>query len=98
MFLSMGISENLWSCIKGIKPPFELQGGTQNCPGVTARESGLISHGGENLVVFLRFQRKLRVPFELRLGPQGTSCVISGKSGLVSSCGGHFRIHLESLQ
>ena len=38
----MGILGNLSSCKKGVKPPFELQGGTRDLSQVAAGVSGLI--------------------------------------------------------
>ena len=40
----MGISGNLWSCIKGVKPPLKFQEGTQDCCPDEAGESGLTLH------------------------------------------------------
>ena len=40
--LVSGNSGNLWSCIKGVKHPFKLRGGMQDCSRVTLGEWGLI--------------------------------------------------------
>ena len=66
-----GMSGNLLSCLKGIKDPFEAQEGRWDFSRDAAGETGLISHCGENLRVFL----------ELRPGTWGSSCVTMGTSG-----------------
>ena len=45
-FMMRWVSRGISQVAKGIKPPFELRGGTQDCPRVTAGESGLISSWG----------------------------------------------------
>ena len=44
---------NFLSCLKGVKDPFENQEGRLDYSLDAAEEKGLISRGGENLVVFL---------------------------------------------
>ena len=41
--VAMGISENLLSCLRRVRPLFKLPGGTWDSSGVSARKLGLIS-------------------------------------------------------
>ena len=67
----MRISGNLSSCKKGVKPPFELQGGTWDCSRVTAVESGLILVEVGSCVFLFHCSGKLGVPRELQWGSGG---------------------------
>ena len=71
---------NLWSCIKGVREPLELQ------------FSGLGPHlalRGQSRVFFLNCIRNFGVPLKLQRGPQRTSRVAIVESGILSSCKGH---------
>ena len=57
-------------------------------------EKGLISPGGENLLVFLELWQ---VPLELRQGHQGPTHVSPGKASLHASCEGSLGIPLQSV-
>ena len=53
-----GIWGNFLNCLKGVKDPFEAQEGRWNFSRDTTVEKCLISHGGENLLVFLELQQE----------------------------------------
>ena len=88
------MSGNFLSCRKGVKDPFEVQEGRWDFSGDTAAEKGLISPGGENLLVFLELRQ---VPLELRQGPQRPASVASGKASHHVSCEGPLGISLQSV-
>ena len=48
------MSGNFFSCSNGVKDPFEVQEGRGDFSEAAAAEKGLISPGGENLLVFLK--------------------------------------------
>ena len=52
--MEMCMFGNFLSCSKGVKDPFEVQEGMYDFPLDAAAEKGLISPGGENLLVFLK--------------------------------------------
>ena len=56
------MSGNFLSCCRGVKDPFEVQEGRGDFSEAAAAEKGLISPGGENLLVFLQLRQ---VPLEL---------------------------------
>ena len=56
------MSGNFLSCSKGVKDPFKVQEGRCDFPQDTTAENGLISHGGEDNLVFLELRQ---VPLEL---------------------------------
>ena len=63
------MSGNFLSCSKGVKDPFKVQEGRCDFPQDARAEKGLISPGGENILVFLELwqfpidlQRGLRDP------------------------------------
>ena len=85
---------NVLSCCKGMKDPFEVEEGGCDFPRDAAVEKGLISPGGENLLVFLQLRQ---VPLELRWGPQGPAHVASGKASRHASCKGPLGIPLQSV-
>ena len=87
-----GKAGNFLSWSKGVEDPFEVQEGMCDFPQDVAVEKGLISPGGENLLVFLELRQ---VPLELRRQPQGTTCVASGKTSVHSSCEGSLVIPLQ---
>ena len=70
------MSGNFLSCLKGVKDTFEAQEGRGDFSQDATVEKGLISRGGENLLVFL----------ELRLETWGSSRVTMGTSGTHSCC------------
>ena len=90
--MEMGMSRNYLSCSKGVKDPFEVQEGRCDFPRDNAAEKGLISPGGENLLVFIKLWQ---VPLELRQGHQGPTHVSPGKASLHASCEGPLRILLQ---
>ena len=57
-------------------------------------EKGLISPGGENLLVFLELWQ---VPLELRRGPQAPTHLASGKASLHANCEESLGIPLPSF-
>ena len=61
----------------GCEGPFVVQEERGDFFQDAAAENGLISPGGENLLVFLELRQ---VILELRRGPQGPACVASGKA------------------
>ena len=63
-------------------------------PQDAAEEKGLISPGGEKLLVFLELHL---FPLELRWGPQGPTRMASGKASLHASCDGPLGIPLQSV-
>ena len=85
---------NFLSCSKGVKDPFEVQEGMYDVPLDAAAEKGLISPGGENLLVFLELWQVL---LELRRRPQGPTRVASGKASLHESCERPLGIPLQSV-
>ena len=89
------MSGNFLSCRKGVKDPFEVQEGRWDFSGDTAAEKGLISPGGENLLVFLELQQ---VPLELRRGPQAPTHLASGKACIHASCEGPLGIPLHRFR
>ena len=91
----MGMSGSFLSCSKGVKDSFEVQEGKCDFPREPAAEKGLISPGGENILVLLELQQ---VPLELRQGPQGPACVASGHASLHSSCEGSLGIPLHQCR
>ena len=88
------LSGNFVSCCKGMKDPFEVQEGRCDFPQNAAAEKGLISPGGENLLVFLELWQVL---LELRRRPQGPTRVASGKASLHTSCEGYLGIPHQSV-
>ena len=80
--------------MKGVKDPFLVQEGRCDFPRDTAAEKGLISPGGENLLLFLQLRQ---VPLELQRGPQGPARVASGKASRHASCEGPLGIPLQSV-
>ena len=68
------MSGNFLSCSKGVKDPFEVQEGSCDFSRDATAEKGVISPGGENLLVFQQLQQ---VPLELQREPQGPSLVAS---------------------
>ena len=89
----MGISWNFLSYCKDVKDPFQVKKGMCDFPQEAAAEKGLISPGGENILVFLELQH---IPLELRRGIQGPARVASGKASLHASCEGPLGIALQS--
>ena len=51
------MSGNFLSCSKGVKDPLEVPEVRCDLPGDASEEMGLISPGGENLLVFLEFRQ-----------------------------------------
>ena len=88
------MSRNYLSCSKGVKDPFEVQEGRCDFPRDNAAEKGLISPGGENLLVFIKLWQ---VPLELRQGHQGPTHVSPGKASLHASCERPLGIPLQSV-
>ena len=88
------MSGNFLSCSKGAKDPFEVQEGRCDFARHAVAEKGLISPGGENILVFLELQH---IPLELRRGIQGPARVASGKPSLHASCNGPLGIPLQSV-
>ena len=80
--VATNILGNLLSCKKGVKPPFDLPGGSRDCSQVATGESGLILRWEMNLVVFLSCRGKLGVPLEFPWS-QGTCPVAPGESGIL---------------
>ena len=85
---------NYLSCSKGVKDPFNDQEGRCDFPRDAAGEKGLISPGGENLLVFVELWQ---IPLELERGPQGPARVASGKATLHPSCEGSLGIPLQCV-
>ena len=83
---------NFLNCSKGVKDPFEIQEGRCDFPRDAAAEKGLISPGGENLLVILELQQ---VPLELQRGPQGPAHKASGKASLHARFKWRLRISLQ---
>ena len=73
---------NFLSCSKGVKDPVEVQERRCDFTRDDTAKKGLISPGGENLLVFLELWQ---LPLELRWEPQGSACVASGKASLHAS-------------
>ena len=88
------MSGNFLSFSKDVKDPFKVQEGRCDFPQDAATEKGLISPGGENILVFLELQH---IPLELRRGIQGPARVASGKPSLHASCNGPLGIPLQSV-
>ena len=88
------MSGNFLSCSKSVKDPFEVQEGRCDFLQDATVEKGLISPGGENLLVFLELGQ---VPLELRRGPQRPARVASGKASLHVGCEGPLGIPLQSV-
>ena len=87
------MSVNFLSFTLGVKDPLEVREGRCDFPRDASAEKGLISSGGENLLVLLKLRQ---VPLELRRGLQGPACVASGKASLHASCEGPLGIPLQS--
>ena len=51
------MSGNFLNCSKGVKDPLEVPEVRCDLPGDASEEMGLISPGGENLLVFLEFRQ-----------------------------------------
>ena len=79
------MSGNFLTCVKGFKDLFKSKVGSWGFSQDAAAEKGLISPGGENLLVFLELWQVL---LELRRRPQGPTRVASGKASLHASCNG----------
>ena len=75
-----------------MKYPFEVQEESCDFTRDAAVEKGLISPGGENLLVILELQQ---VPLELQRGPQGPAHKASGKASLHATCEGPLGISLQ---
>ena len=86
------ISGNFLSFIQGVKDPFQVQERRCDFPRDAAMENGLISPGGDILLVFLEFGQ---VRLELPGGPKGLALVASGKASLHVSCEGPLGIPLQ---
>ena len=71
-----------------------MQEGRCDFPRDNAAEKGLISPGGENLLVFIKLWQ---VPLELRQGHQGPTHVSPGKASLHASCERPLGIPLQSV-
>ena len=56
--IAMGVSGNILSCIKRVKPSFMFWLGTRDFSRSVAGDKGLISHWRGNLVVFLELRRE----------------------------------------
>ena len=87
------MSVNFLSFTLGVKDPLEVREGRCDFPRDASAEKGLISSGGENLLVLLKLRQ---VPLELRRGLQGPAFVASGKASLHASCEGPLGIPLQS--
>ena len=93
--METGILGNFLSCLKGVKDPFKAQERRCDFPRDASAEKGLISLGGENLLVYVELRQ---FPLELQWGPQGPAHVDSGKASLHASCEGTLGIPLLELQ
>ena len=74
--VEMVMSGNCLSFLKGVKDPFEAQEGRWDFSPDAAVENGLLSCGGENLMVFL----------ELWQETWDSSWIMTGTSGTCSCC------------
>ena len=96
--LNTSMSVNFLSFTLGVKDPLEVREGRCDFPRDASAEKGLISSGGENLLVFLKLRQKSWGSSRVTTGTSGSSRVASGKSSLHASCEGPLGIPLQSVQ
>ena len=66
------MSGNFLSCLKDVKNPFEAQEGRWDFPQDASADKGLISCGGENLLVFLELLQETWDSSRVTMGTLGT--------------------------
>ena len=66
------MSGNFLSCLKDVKNPFEAQEGRWDFPQDASADKGLISRGGENLLVFLKLLQETWDSSRVTMGTLGT--------------------------